>query len=84
MSRYSVILFRSSSHSIWAARILKKAGIERHMVPIPRSASTDCGYCVRIPSVDADRAKEVLVNAGVECMTIMELRDAGSVVGAEA
>jgi hypothetical protein len=70
MGRYSVILFRSSSHSLWAARHLKKAGIGRNMIPIPRSVSADCGYCVRILSEDVHRAKEVLANAGIEFISI--------------
>jgi hypothetical protein len=73
MSRYSAILFRSSSHSLWAARHLKRAGIERRMIPIPRSVSSDCGYCVRILSGDADRARDVLAGAGIEHAGIREL-----------
>lgn len=75
MGRYSAILFRSSSHSLWAARILKKAGIQRNMIPIPRSVSADCGYCVRILSEDAHRVKEVLANAGIEYKSMEQLRE---------
>ena len=72
MTEYSVILFPSSAYSIWTSRLLKKSGIERKMVPIPRTLSSDCGYCVRIRSVDIQAAKEVLTKAGIEFTRIEE------------
>jgi hypothetical protein len=75
MSRFSAILFRSSSHSLWAARHLKKAGIERRLVPVPRSVSAECGYCIRILTGDARLAHKVLADAGVEFMNIVELEE---------
>ena len=80
MNGYSAILFRSSSHSVWAARILKKAGIERKMIPIPRSVSPDCGYCIRILSVDAAGAEDALVRAGSEFARIVELGESALTV----
>ncbi len=74
MDAFSVILFYSATSSIWTARLLKKAGIERKMVPIPRSLSSDCGYCVRIKSEDAERVMEVLAKGGVEFERIEEWR----------
>ncbi len=74
MNVFSVILFYSATSSIWTARLLKKAGIERKMVPIPRHLSSDCGYCVRIRSVDIERVKEVLAKGGVEFERIEEWR----------
>jgi hypothetical protein len=73
MMEYSVILFPSANYSIWTARLLKKAGIERRMMPIPRDLSSDCGYCVRIRSLDAEKAKEVLQKGGVEFVKIEKL-----------
>jgi hypothetical protein len=72
MKNYCVILFQSVSQSIWTSRLLKKAGIERKMVPIPRSLSADCGYCVRINGDDIQRVKEVLEKSGLEYARIEE------------
>jgi hypothetical protein len=83
MSAYSAILFRSSSHSLWAARVLKKEGIERNMIPIPRSVSPDCGYCIRIPSGVAGKADEALARAGIE-FSIVDLGEPAFAAGAEA
>jgi hypothetical protein len=74
MNAFSVILFYSTTSSIWTARLLKKAGIERKMVPVPRYLSSDCGYCVRIKSEDIALAKEVLEEGGVEFARIEDWR----------
>lgn len=65
MINYCVILFRSITQSVWTFRLLKKAGIERKMVPIPSSLSPDCGYCVRVLKEDVQRVKDVLEKSGV-------------------
>lgn len=65
MKDYSVILFQSITQSLWTFRLLKKAGIERRMVPIPRFLSSDCGYCVRILREDVQRVKDLLDRTGV-------------------
>ncbi|HOD14353.1 MAG TPA: DUF3343 domain-containing protein [Spirochaetota bacterium] len=75
MNRFSAILFRSSGYSLWAALHLKTAGIERHLIPVPRSVSAECGYCIRILTGDAQRAHKVLANAGVEFINIVELEE---------
>lgn len=72
MNAFSVILFYSVTASLWTARLLKKEGIERKMVPIPRNLSSDCGYCVRINSEDIERARDVLARGGVEFDRIEE------------
>ena len=72
MKNYCVILFQSITQSIWTFRLLKKAGIERKMVPIPRSLGSDCGYCVRVLKEDVGRVKDVLEKSGVGYAKIEE------------
>ena len=62
----SVILFHSNHQAIWASKVLRKAGVDHRMVPVPRELSSDCGYCVEISGEDAARAAEILRSAGVE------------------
>jgi uncharacterized SAM-binding protein YcdF (DUF218 family) len=57
---YSVILVHSSSYAIRAEKLLKKAGIECKMMPVPRDLSSDCGVCVRITSAEREQALCVL------------------------
>jgi hypothetical protein len=66
MDEYSAILFHSPNHAIWTAKLLTKEGIENRMIPIPRNLSSDCGYCVRIFSSDAERAGEVMKKNSID------------------
>ncbi|HOO70855.1 MAG TPA: DUF3343 domain-containing protein [Spirochaetota bacterium] len=73
METYSAILFHSPNYSIWTAKVLKKAGIENRMIPIPRHLSSDCGYCVRIKRMDADAALEIMKSNAIEYDKIEEI-----------
>jgi hypothetical protein len=75
MDDFSVILFPSGTQSLWTARILKRAGIQRNLVPIPRSISSDCGYCVRIKRPDVEKVKELLEKNGIGYTKIEELNN---------
>jgi hypothetical protein len=66
MSEFSVILFHSTNYSIKASNVLKKNNIEHKMIPVPRHLSSDCGYCVKIGSMDSDKVREIFDNNGVE------------------
>lgn len=66
MGDYSVILFFSNNHAIWTAKLLRKAGIEYKMIPVPRHLSSDCGYCVRIKIEHVSGAKAVMDKNSVE------------------
>jgi hypothetical protein len=51
---YRVALFHSVSHVMKAEKILKEAGIEHKIIPVPKSISPDCGVCVRfVPNLKA-------------------------------
>ncbi len=62
----AAVLFFSNNHAIWASRILKKNTLDHAMIPVPRSLSSDCGYCVRIEAADARAVEELLRSSGVE------------------
>jgi hypothetical protein len=60
MDEFHVILFHSSNYVMWAAKILKKKGLRYRIIPIPRQLSSDCGYCLQIPSADVEEAKKLI------------------------
>jgi len=66
MSEYSVVLFHSTNYSIKASNILKKNEVEHKMIPVPRHLSSDCGYCVRISSIDTEMVRELFNKTEVE------------------
>ncbi|HOT46466.1 MAG TPA: DUF3343 domain-containing protein [Spirochaetota bacterium] len=67
---YSVILFHSTNHAIWTAKLLKKKGLPHVMIPVPRHLSSDCGYCVRINEENVREIEETLKSSGVEYESI--------------
>ncbi|MCB0115292.1 MAG: DUF3343 domain-containing protein [Caldilineaceae bacterium] len=68
--RYGVILVHSTSHAMWAERLLKIAQIPCRMVPVPRHLSSDCGVCVRVTDTQLTSAFELVrvKGVGVEAM----------------
>ena len=73
MHQYAVVLFFSSNYSIWASKVLKKEGYTIKMMPVPRSLSSDCGYCVRINREDAKAVEVILKDKDIEFDTIIEI-----------
>ncbi|MCS7282581.1 MAG: DUF3343 domain-containing protein [Anaerolineae bacterium] len=65
MGLYSVVLVPSTSHAVRAEKILKAAGLECKLIPVPRHISSDCGVCVRIRREDREAALRALEAAGV-------------------
>jgi hypothetical protein len=42
-----VALFRSVHHVLASEKILKNAGVQHKLIPVPKSISADCGVCIR-------------------------------------
>jgi len=61
----SVILFFSSNHAIWAARLLEEKGIQARLVPTPKQLSSECGHAVELAACEADAGADALRARGV-------------------
>ena len=59
---WTVILLPGTSHVMRAESLLKKAGLEVRLIPVPRHLSSDCGLCVRVAREDRPTA-EAIINA---------------------
>lgn len=66
MSDFAAILFYSNNYALWTARILKKSGYFNKMIPVPRHLSSDCGYCVKIKSVDYLSVEDIIKEKNIE------------------
>jgi hypothetical protein len=60
MNQHGVVLFHTSTAALRAEKILKQAGFEVKLVPVPRELSSDCGISLRFNWVD-----RVMVEAGL-------------------
>ncbi|MGB9776672.1 MAG: DUF3343 domain-containing protein [Anaerolineae bacterium] len=70
---YAVILVPSTSHAIRAEKILREAGVECKLIPVPRHLSSDCGVCVRIPRAAREAACAALNQAHLDIEGIYDL-----------
>ena len=68
-----VILFHSAHHSIWANKLVKKAGIEQKLMPVPRRFSSDCGYCLRVREEDCAKVLNIFDENQVEYDRVEQL-----------
>ena len=73
---FGVVLFRSVQGAIGAEKVLTEAGVAHKLIPVPRSLSSNCGFCLRFTWADRGLVEELLLGAelGVE-------RDRGFVSG---
>lgn len=71
---YTVILFNSVSHAMQAEKILKKNGLPHKLIPVPRSISSDCGVCIRIPEEIRQKAESFL-SGKVHIASIQSLQE---------
>lgn len=62
---FAVVLVPSTSHALRAEKVLKAAGLECKLIPVPRHLSSDCGVCVRIRREDREEALRALEAAQV-------------------
>ena len=60
-----VILFFSSNHAIWAARVLKEKGVSARLIPTPKQLSSECGHAVELAAAEAQEAAAALSARGV-------------------
>ena len=70
---YTVIVVYSTSHGIRAERLLRMAGIESKLIPVPRHLSSNCGVCVRIVRSDREAAEKALQQASMEIEGIYDI-----------
>lgn len=57
---YSVILFRSVHHVMWAEKLLKEKQFPSKLIPVPRHISSNCGVCLRIARDAEPLAADIL------------------------
>jgi hypothetical protein len=70
---FAVILVHSTSHAVYAERVLRQAGLAARMIPTPRHLSSDCGPAVRIGAEAWAAAEKALRAAGLEFDRIEKL-----------
>jgi len=62
---YRVILFATTNHALRGEKVLKRAGLQAKLIPVPRHLSSDCGISLRIPAAQEAQAREAMAAANL-------------------
>ena len=62
----TAVLFHTSSHAIRAEKVLKRAGVDCRLTPVPRHLGSDCGVCIRLDRGDREAGRVVLERERIE------------------
>lgn len=64
MERDGVLIFHSIHKVLRAEKVLKEAGVDVRLMPVPRQLSSDCGLALTFPSAAREQAARILKQAG--------------------
>ncbi len=71
----TVITFPSTYMALSAEKVVKSAGLEGKLIPVPRKISTSCGMALRLAEHQLNQVLALLDEAGVEIEGVYELAD---------
>jgi hypothetical protein len=63
---FCIVTFSGTHRVLKAARLLKNSGLTVEAIAAPRHISTECGICIRLPSIDINLAHQIIGNAKLE------------------
>jgi hypothetical protein len=64
-TRHALLILESAAQGIKGEAVLRGAGFDGALIPIPRTLSAKCGICLRVPARDGSAAQAVLAEAGI-------------------
>lgn len=64
MERDGILIFHSIHRVMQAEKVLKAAGVDIRLMPVPRQLSSDCGLSIAFFLDDRERATVELEGAG--------------------
>jgi hypothetical protein len=67
-----LFVLASASQGIKAEAALRAAGVTCALIPVPRTLSSHCGVCLRVPGAERAQAEAVLDRTGTMISTTHE------------
>jgi len=61
-----VAIFHSIHRVMKAEKVLKQAGADFLLIPVPRQLTSDCGLAIRYAPAERERVEEVLSREGLQ------------------
>lgn len=77
MVRDGLLIFNSVHKVMKAEKLLKGAGLNARVMPVPRQLSSDCGLSLALPFDECERAMSVLSLGGVSPEELWRLSEGG-------
>jgi len=74
-ARFAVFGFGGTHEALKAEEALLGAGVQVALIPTPRALGSSCGFAVRVPVDERDRALEVCVVARIPVDAEIEIED---------
>ena len=73
MSKYGVVVFRTTSAAMRSEKVLQAAGYQVRIIDVPRSLSTDCCLGLRFPWGQSGEVQEALNRERVDFLGVHQL-----------
>ncbi len=64
MDRDGILIFHSIHRVMRAEKVLKGAGLNVRLMPVPRQLSSDCGLSITFPMAERQAVEQALADAG--------------------
>ena len=72
-----VAIFHSIHRVLKAEKILKKAGVDFLLIPVPRQLTSDCGLALRFAPETREKLLEILVTEELAPVELHQRKDGG-------
>lgn len=72
-TRRVLFVLASPAQGIKSEAALRAAGVTCSLISIPRSISSECGVCLRVPAGERARAEEILASTGTKISATHEI-----------
>lgn len=63
---YYIFTFDTTHWAISADKLLEANAVSHKLIPVPQKISAGCGFCLRVPKDDAEKAERLFEEKGVE------------------
>ena len=72
-SRQILFVLASASQALKGEAAVRAAGVQCALIPVPRTLTSQCGVCLRVPAGDRTAAETILAASGTAISSVHEV-----------
>jgi hypothetical protein len=72
-SRQVLFVLASASKALKAEAALRAGGLQCALIPVPRTLTSQCGVCLRVPAGERATAETILAESGTVISAVHEV-----------